>query len=81
MYHTFEIKLPSAKEVYVAGSFNNWQKIPMKFSKAKQVWYAKVNLKKGRHEYKFFVDGTWIPDPIGEKTINPFGTENSVIVI
>jgi 1,4-alpha-glucan branching enzyme len=81
MKHTFEVRLPDAKEVYVCGTFNNWQKCPMKYSKTKKAWVATLDLKEGRYEYKILADGKWIADPTREKVTNPFGTENSLLII
>jgi len=49
------------KDVYVCGSFNNWQKLKM--SKSTKDFVAIVDLKEGEHEYKFLVDGEWVNDP------------------
>ncbi len=36
----------------------------------------------GRYEYKFVVDGHWIPDPNAlENVLNPHGTLNSVMEV
>jgi len=49
------------KEVFVCGSFNNWQKLKM--SRSTKDFVAIVDLKEGEHEYKFLVDGEWVNDP------------------
>lgn len=42
-------------------------------------WEATVSLAPGRYEYKFVVDGQWIPDPMAtEQVWNRHGTLNSV---
>uniref|UniRef100_A0A5K3F1Z3 5'-AMP-activated protein kinase subunit beta-1 n=1 Tax=Mesocestoides corti TaxID=53468 RepID=A0A5K3F1Z3_MESCO len=49
-------------EIYVSGTFNNWQKrIPMARRKSGHV--VIVDCPPGRHEYKFFIDGAWYHDP------------------
>ncbi|KAM8838337.1 5'-AMP-activated protein kinase subunit beta-2 isoform 1-T2 [Synchiropus picturatus] len=50
------------KEVYIAGSFNNWStKIPL--NKSHNDFVAILDLPEGEHQYKFFVDGQWVHDP------------------
>lgn len=46
------------KDVYVAGSYDNWQtKLPL--SRSHEDFYGIVELPEGEHEYKFLVDGEW----------------------
>lgn len=49
---------PKAKDVKVAGSFNNWTGAAM--AKGKNgAWEYKINVKPGKYEYKFIIDGQW----------------------
>jgi 1,4-alpha-glucan branching enzyme len=76
----FKLSANGAKSVAVAGSFNNWnaKKTPMK--KSGDVWQAKVELPRGRYEYRFVVDGQWVSDPNAKESApNPFGSSNSVL--
>jgi 1,4-alpha-glucan branching enzyme len=76
----FKLIASEAKSVTIAGDFNGWnaKKTPMK--KNGDVWEAKVELPRGRYEYRFVVDGTWVSDPSAkESTANPFGSNNSVL--
>jgi hypothetical protein len=41
-------------------------------------WTIKVNLKPGKHEYKYVVDGIWLPD-FSNKQMNAEKNFNSVI--
>jgi 1,4-alpha-glucan branching enzyme len=79
----FILYAPQAKKVSLAGSFNNWD--TKRFSAKKDTkgnWLVKLNLKPGRHEYKFFVDGNWWNDPQCTSNIqNSFGTSNSIIEV
>ena len=74
--------LPHAK-VYVAGTFNNWDPASIQLEDSgKGVYAATVLLPQGRQEYKFIVNGGWINGPDRtERTPNPFGTTNNVIVV
>jgi len=78
----FKLFSPKAKRVSVAGSFNNWDTTKLSAKKdTKGNWAVKVNLKPGKYEYKFFVDGSWINDPAVNAVYNSFGTQNSVVEV
>jgi 1,4-alpha-glucan branching enzyme len=78
----FSVSRPSARHVYLAGDFNGWnQSILPLTSDGHGQWFADVPLPPGRHEYLFFVDGTWEPDANAESVPNPFGGVNSLVVI
>lgn len=59
----FMFQAPDAKEVCLAGEFNGWhtQTLPM-IKDENGAWNAAIELTIGRHEYKLFVDGTWMED-------------------
>ena len=78
---TFSLEANEAKEVFLAGDFNNWSsgKHPMRRDE-KGVWNKRVMLSPGDHEYKFLVDGQWKEDPRNNrKSPNCFGSYNSII--
>ncbi|MGE5197538.1 MAG: isoamylase early set domain-containing protein [Deltaproteobacteria bacterium] len=77
----FKLYAPSAKKVALAGSFNNWDIKAHPAKKDSQGnWTIKINLKTGRHEYKFFADGSWINDPSCNSCVaNSFGSQNCVV--
>ena len=80
----FQVKADSGKAVFAAGSFNNWNPKESKLKeKAKTgVYSATLKLGKGRHEYKFIVDGCWCCDPKCTDWVpNDLGSLNSVIEI
>jgi peroxiredoxin/mono/diheme cytochrome c family protein len=64
---TFRYHPPtSAKTVSVAGTFNGWKPTghEMQGPDAEGWYTTSISLPKGRHEYKFVVDGTkWTSDP------------------
>ena len=73
----------SAKGVSLSGDFNGWSPdaAPMKRDDAGH-WETTVALAPGRYEYKFVVDGEWIPDPLAHEHVwNLHGTLNSVIQV
>jgi 1,4-alpha-glucan branching enzyme len=79
----FKLYAPGAKKVSLAGSFNKWDIKAITAKKDSQGnWTAKVNLKPGKYEYKFFVDGSWVNDPRCNSCVtNSFGTQNCVLEI
>jgi 1,4-alpha-glucan branching enzyme len=74
---------PAAKKVSLAGSFNNWDaKAHAAKKDTKGNWTVKLNLKPGRYEYKFVVDGSWMNDPKCTSCVsNSFGSQNCVLDI
>jgi 1,4-alpha-glucan branching enzyme len=82
---TIEFKLvaPDAKDVYLVGEFNDWNTSQYRLRRYKNgTFKKKLQLKPGRYQYLFLVDGEWRTDPKHrEKTLNPFGSENSVITV
>lgn len=68
------------KEVYIAGSFNNWNtKIPL--NKSHNDFVAILDLPEGEHQYKFFVDGQWLHDPSEPVVTSQLGTINNLIQV
>ena len=78
-----EIVSPTAKQVLVAGSFNEWnpERTPLAAASNGR-WTGDLKLSPGRHEYLFVVDGQWLPDPNAKESVqNPFGGRNSVLTV
>jgi len=85
----FSCEAPDAQNVYLAGTFNDWDPtlIPLKKQKT-GIWTTSLDLAPGRYEYKFIVDGEWccLPNcsddhdcPTG--VTNEHGTMNKVLEI
>jgi 1,4-alpha-glucan branching enzyme len=79
----FKLYAPKARRVNIAGTFNGWNTSDLSAKKdSRGNWLVKVNLKPGRHEYKFIVDGSWLNDPNSTTLVtNSFGTQNSVVEV
>ena len=78
---TFEFHDAGAREVYVAGSFNNWDPTAKEMidKKADGAFTATLQLPPGDYQYKFVIDGTWCADPECPDWLqNDHGTLNSV---
>jgi 1,4-alpha-glucan branching enzyme len=78
---TFVLLEPDAKQVFLSGDFNGWASNATTMRRhSGGLWETTVALAPGRHQYKFVVDGEWIPDPSAQEHVwNQHGTLNSVI--
>ena len=71
-----------ANNVSVAGSFNNWEQIPMEYAWGVRQWVCRVDLPQGTHTYKFIMDGKWITDPNNPVIVkDKEGNDNSVLIV
>jgi 1,4-alpha-glucan branching enzyme len=79
----FEFTHPSATTVCVAGTFNDWHAAAKPLhSSGDGRWLKETVLPPGTYEYRFVVDGHWMPDPRGGESVpNPFGGRNSVLKV
>jgi hypothetical protein len=53
----------SANTVLLSGSFNGWSTNELVMNKTADGWELPYVLAAGNYEYKFIVDGKWMPDP------------------
>ena len=75
----FRVRAGQTKSVVVAGSFNNWDVQRTPLVKEGDLWRALVMLPRGKHQYRYVVDGVWHSDPTApESAPNPFESENSI---
>lgn len=79
----FEHFNPTAREVFLAGSFNDWQPRATPMSKQRGgKWSTEFLLKPGQYEYRLVVDGQWQDDPMSARFVaNPFGGLNSAVEV
>ena len=79
----FKLFAPRAKQVSIAGNFNNWDAKGISAKRdTKGNWSVKLGLKPGKYEYKFLVDGSWLTDPHCSSFIsNAFGTQNCLLEV
>ncbi|MCQ2380470.1 MAG: glycogen-binding domain-containing protein [Victivallaceae bacterium] len=71
-------------EVFVAGSFNNWDPTAKKleYKEAKGYYLGRLMMESGRYSYKLVIDGQWILDPENDNLEpNEFGSMNNILVI
>lgn len=78
-----EVHLPEAKEVFIGGSFNQWQIVSGAMRAMGEGWWSyELLLPPGKHEYRFVVDGKWVSDPFASEHVrNPHGTFNSTLIV
>ena len=79
----FEFYSPLAKDVYVAGTFNQWNRSEYDMKKTIDgKWQIKLALNPGRYEYRYLVDGNWENDQRPVACVpNAFGTWNCVVEV
>ena len=80
----FEFVAMPGSEVFVAGTFNDWNPMQhrMRDNPNGGVYRMTLALPPGRHEYKFVVNGEWCADPKGsESAPDGHGSVNSVISV
>jgi 1,4-alpha-glucan branching enzyme len=70
-----------AKQVFLAGDFNQWGAKKKRMSKYRDGSFrAKMALTSGVYQYKFIADGVWRPDPEAQEQVtDPYGGVNSLI--
>lgn len=78
---TFQMYSPDADEIYLCGSFNDWNPTARPLRQQKDgKWKTTVTLGPGVYEYRFLVDGNWHNDPqCAERCWNEFGSENCIM--
>ncbi len=80
---TFVIYRPEAKNIQVAGSFNDWKEFTMyRNPKDPAMWGARYTLEPGTYTYKLVIDGVWMEDPENYTLIDDgIGNRNSSFTI
>jgi chromosome partitioning protein len=81
---TFAMESPAAKDIYIAGDFNDWRITDeTRLARVENgCWEKRMRLPHGRYRYKFVVDGEWTVDPKNQASeINAFGSFDSVVEI
>ncbi len=74
---------PKAGEVFVAGTFNNWdpRATPLKRDDLGD-WSVVLQLPPGEYRYRLVVDGEWRDDPCAQQTArNSFGGFDAVVTV
>ncbi len=79
----FVASFPRAVDVRVSGGFCDWSSVGIPLAKRGDGhWECVVPIEPGDHEYRFIVDGTWLPDPHNARACsNEFGGSNSLVSV
>lgn len=78
---------PTVNEVLLSGSFNNWGASAdtadvLTDADGDDTFDVTLKLDPGSYQYKFIVDGNWLPDPANDNTTDDgYGGVNSVIEV
>ena len=76
----FQYYSPEAKEVLLAGDFNQWVAAPLLRKNGNGIWQRVIPLREGEYRYKFLVDQEWRLDPCAlEERENSYGGRDSCI--
>jgi len=81
---TFQLAANPKSEVFLAGTFNNWDPTRhcMKDTRNNGKYAITLVLPKGQYEYKFVVNGSWMVDPECQNWVrNSLGTLNSLVTV
>jgi 1,4-alpha-glucan branching enzyme len=79
----FELDIPEARRVSVAGTFNDWKPRATRLAFIGGTkWFKEVLLAPGRYEYRFVVNGEWMDPPNAKVYVpNPYGGRNAVVEV
>lgn len=81
----FTLNIHDASRVELIGSFNQWKPgdSVMTWDESRKAWIASLDLRKGRYEYAFLVDGKKVvPDPNALiYRDDGFGNRNSILIV
>jgi hypothetical protein len=81
--HRFVIYQSGIKQVEIAGSFTNWQRVPLQPDGSTGYWEITLEIPPGEHVFSYILDGDKIlADPtISAQEKDDFGTINSILVV
>jgi len=79
--YRFVIYQPEAQNVELAGSFSDWQRIPLKPTGQSGYWETTLDLPEGDHRFSYIIEGNRrLTDPtIAVRETDDFGGENSIL--
>lgn len=80
----FSVRAEVGSKVFLAGSFNGWDPTAKQMTDkdGTGVFTCTLTLPKGKHEYKFVINGIWCADPECTDWVqNDMGTLNSVKIV
>jgi len=78
------LEAPDTIPVKVAGDFNDWtpEDLVPSHSEGRTVWKKVITIPPGTYQYKYVVDGRWIPDPFNNRVSEDiYGGYNSILSV
>jgi 1,4-alpha-glucan branching enzyme len=79
---TFKFRAGAAKQVFLAGDFNNWNEKSHPMVKMGDVWELTLQLPSGEYRFKYLVDGFWHNDREAHRYVpNVWGSDDSVVIV
>lgn len=81
--HRFVLYQSGISQIEIAGSFTNWQRIPLQPAGSTGYWEITLEIPPGEHAFSYILDGEEIlADPtITAQEKDDFGTVNSILVV
>jgi hypothetical protein len=81
--HRFVIYRPDVTRAEIAGTFNDWRRIPMNRVGSSGYWDLTVDLPSGEHRFTYILDGEIkFADPtVAARELDGFGGQNSIISV
>ena len=79
---TFSLTNDEAKKVALVYEGNDWEPVPMRYSKKNEAFQTKLRLPKGgEFQFRYLIDGeNWQNDPAADAyRPNEYGEDNSVV--
>jgi hypothetical protein len=71
----------NAREVFLAGSFNDWNDRELRMERSEGGWTTAYVVPAGNHLYKLIVDGVWTVDPANPHRDGSGDFTNNVLVV
>ena len=81
--HRFVIYRPDVSTAEIAGTFTDWQRIPLKPIGTSGYWEINISLPGGEHRFTYILDGEKrFADPtVAARELDDFGGQNSIISV
>jgi hypothetical protein len=82
-YHRFVIYRPDITEAYIAGTFTEWESMPLKSVGSTGYWETTLNLPYGEHRFTYIIDGNrrYADPTVVAQENDDFGGKNSILFV
>ena len=81
--HRFVIYRPDVTKAEIAGTFTDWQRIPLNQIGASGYWDITISLPDGEHRFTYILDGkkSFADPTVAARELDDFGGQNSIISV